>query len=130
MPKSEQEYRQLISTCFANQPFIPSIAIRQLTAVVLKNINLWQKIFFETHLITNAQMKFEYPLEDVLQQVNCRVFVLWGDKDLILHPQSCNALRDKSSQIQVKIFNDVGHLPMIEVPKSFAKTVSTMMSSQ
>lgn len=51
-----------------------------------------------------------------LPKVTVPCLILWGDRDQVLDPTSIAALQSQLPQAHTKVFNNVGHLPMLEAP--------------
>lgn len=72
----------------------------------------------QAHLATVFAQYQESGLLDVqeLATMQCPVFVLWGAQDNMVDV-SAAAVWEKATNGSLEVFNDVGHMPMLEVPK-------------
>lgn len=110
VPKTKQQFYELMDFAFYRKPFLPWPAYSVLAdrSVELSTFNekLWNDIN------TNRKDIVIY-----LEKLQMPVLLLWGDKDRIIDVSTVNILEQHISHVQTVIFKDCGHAPMIEVPK-------------
>ncbi|AXI03450.1 alpha/beta fold hydrolase [Aquirhabdus parva] len=58
-----------------------------------------------------------------IAHITSPTLVLWGEKDRILHASCATVFKQLIPQAEVKIFSEVGHLPMVEVPQMTARAL-------
>lgn len=56
------------------------------------------------------------PTWQSLPEMTVPCLILWGDRDQVLDPTSIAALQSQIPHAHTKVFNNVGHLPMLEAP--------------
>ena len=54
---------------------------------------------------------------------------MWGKEDRVLDVSAAAAFKQLIPHAQLHIFEDVGHLPMLEVPQESAEVFQDFMSS-
>jgi abhydrolase domain-containing protein 6 len=62
-------------------------------------------------------------LNDRLHQVRAPTLIIWGRQDRVIDVSSVAALQAGIPHAQAVIFDDIGHLPMIEAPKDTAAAI-------
>jgi len=55
-----------------------------------------------------------------LAEIKMPIFVLWGDKDRVIHPSAADVVEKKAPNVTKVIMKKCGHTPMIERPKEAA----------
>ncbi len=58
-----------------------------------------------------------------IAHINSPTLVVWGEQDRILHVSSAAVFKQLIPHAEVKIFREVGHLPMVEVPHLTARSL-------
>mgnify|MGYP000114214384 CR=1 FL=1 len=61
------------------------------------------------------------PLDNLLHEITVPALLLWGAKDQLIHVSSVDVWQQGIKQIQVKVWPDIGHMPMLEVPEDSAR---------
>ncbi len=77
---------------------------------------LLDKIFWT--LVEDGTVK---PLNDQLDQVKAPTLIIWGRHDQLIDVSCVNVLENGIPNAESVVFEDVGHVPMIENPKGTAK---------
>ena len=114
--RNPEEYGKLLEFVFVRRPYIPSSIKGFLVKEAIKNQNINKKIF---QLIKDANLN--EPMESLLKNVKVKTFILWGSKDRVLHPSGAKILGSIVKNSKVTVLEEVGHVPMIEVPEKTAK---------
>lgn len=60
-------------------------------------------------------------LDSSLDDIKAPVLLLWGEKDQIIHVSSVSVWQSGIKNARVKTWPDIGHMPMLEIPKESAK---------
>jgi pimeloyl-ACP methyl ester carboxylesterase len=129
LSKNREEYESLLDNVFHKRPFIPGFAISELSKIAENNFSLYQKIFKDIHHIKDGSIKFSSPLEGRLKGFSKPTLITWGDKDRILHPSAGTILSREIINSQLQLIKDIGHLPMLESPKTTANQFISFKSS-
>lgn len=111
---SVEDFDRLMKFSFVNPPYIPGALKTYFTERAIENRNWNEGIF--------TQIRAEgFPLEPLLPKIKAPTLVIWGREDRVID-KSCTIPMDKKLKSPHKIFilPEVGHAPMIEVPKDSA----------
>ncbi|MDJ0701071.1 MAG: alpha/beta hydrolase [Woeseiaceae bacterium] len=68
------------------------------------------------------------PLDDRLHEIEVPTLIVWGSHDQILDVSSVDSMKDRLPNNEVVVFDDVGHVPMIECPKETAAAYRDFIS--
>lgn len=123
IPQDLEAFQWLRSCVFVKQPFLPHPIAKFIVQRCRQRRVLLEKLFND--------LCFESkPLDDFAQQVKCPTLLIWGDRDRVLHPSGFGILATKFPHVHSIMMKDVGHCPMLEVPKqSVADFVQYVNSS-
>jgi abhydrolase domain-containing protein 6 len=121
LAKNKKEYEELLQYVFHKRPFMPNFIVSELAKEAKRNFPIHAKIFDEIHNLKNFKVNFTSALDKVLKNFSKPVLITWGKKDRILHPDGAKALAFVIPKAQVRLMENVGHLPMIELPSATAK---------
>jgi abhydrolase domain-containing protein 6 len=111
---SVEDFERLLQFSFVNPPYIPGPLKSYFTARAIENRSWNESIFL--------QIRAEgFPLDPLLTKIQAPALVIWGKEDRVID-KSCTIPMDKKikSPHKVVIISNVGHAPMIEVPKESA----------
>ena len=61
----------------------------------------------------------EYDFRERLPDIGCPTIVVWGEKDMIIPVQDADRFVELIPGARKLIFDDTGHVPMLERPRSF-----------
>lgn len=123
LPKNKSELNSLINKCFVQRPFIPDFAVACMAANLERDNTLNDKLFYQVHHVSEQKITFEQPIEQSLKNFANPIDVYWGDEDKVLHPAGAQVLSEQLSNVRVHMLNQVGHLPMLEVPEQLAQKI-------
>ncbi len=71
-----------------------------------------------------------YPLRDRLTQIACPTFIVWGDKDRLVPVKDAAEFERLISDSRKVIYEDTGHVPMLERPARFNADVHDFLQEQ
>lgn len=97
----------------AKPPFLPQLIK---TAIAYKYVD--RKVDFTE--IFHDFFAPEDMLNGRLHQISCPVLLLWGAKDQLIHISAAQVWQSETNGITV-IWDDLGHMPMMEAPKQCAQ---------
>ena len=60
-------------------------------------------------------------LDSSLDEVSVPVLLLWGEEDQLIDVSSVEVWKKEIKHIQVKVWPDIGHMPMLEIPQQSAE---------
>jgi pimeloyl-ACP methyl ester carboxylesterase len=107
-------FEPMLDFVFAQRPFLPYPILHAAKADALRNAASNLRIW-------NAQRKDRYLLDAHIGELKQPTLVLWGEKDRLFDVSGAAPLRTRLPQAQVQVLAGVGHLPMMETPKSSAQ---------
>jgi pimeloyl-ACP methyl ester carboxylesterase len=65
----------------------------------------------------------------ISENVTMPALIMWGEKDRVLDVSAVKAFKDAIPQAEVKIYSDLGHVPMLEDPTASAETITQFVSN-
>lgn len=72
----------------------------------------------------------EYDFRDRLPQIGCPVVVVWGEKDAIIPVRDADRFVELIDGARKVIFEDTGHVPMLERPRTFNAELARFLEHQ
>jgi len=94
-------------------------------------VDINQKIFADM-VATKAQFEktgFQQVLQSSMNEHNIPTMIMWGKEDRVLDVSAVAAFKQAIPNATVHIFEDVGHLPMVEIPSESAKVYQQFLST-
>lgn len=71
----------------------------------------------------------EVPLNQLLPEVQAPTLIMWGDQDQILDVSCSEVFKALIPHAELKVFRDLGHLPMLEAPGLTARGLNRFWRS-
>jgi pimeloyl-ACP methyl ester carboxylesterase len=72
----------------------------------------------------------EYDFRDRLEDIECPVLIVWGDKDMVVTPRDAEEYERILSSSRKVVFEDTGHLPMVERAPEFNELVNGFLTAE
>lgn len=113
--KDAGEFDELLEFIFVKKPFIPGPIKNYLKDEAIRHQALNETIF---QRIKDTDLN--EPMESLLGHLNVNAFILWGSDDKVLHPSGARILEAIIKNSKAQVMKNVGHAPMIELPKKTA----------
>ncbi|MEP0547516.1 MAG: alpha/beta fold hydrolase [Rhodothermales bacterium] len=114
VPTTAAGYDSLVALAFNDPPDLPwpagDVLARAYAERAEENQHIWRDINSPPMLIT-----------DELPALAMPVFLLFGADDRIIDPSSARVWAERVPDIRVVLLPDVGHAPMLEVPRTTAR---------
>lgn len=108
------EFEQMMSMLFTQRPFLPYPILQATRADALRNapsnVRLWTE-----------QLKDRYLLDAHLGALKQPNLTLWGGDDRLFDVSGADVLHTRLKNSRIQVLQGVGHLPMMEAPKSTAQ---------
>lgn len=124
----KKSFEYLMEMVMEKQPFLPwplrPAAMRDSVGRAAINREI-----FSDMLATGERMSANDFGEQLTTNVTMPVLIMWGEKDRILDVSAVPAFKQYLPQAEVVIFPEVGHLPMLEVPKKSAGALAEFIRS-
>lgn len=110
VPKSREDFDALMAYGFHNRPFIPWFIINVLADRYIERSAFNEKMWNDIH-------RHQKDVVPYLGALKMPVFLIWGDKDRVLHVSSVSVYRQHIPQVETLILQNCGHVPMLELPR-------------
>ena len=72
----------------------------------------------------------DYPIRDRLDDITCPTLIVWGKKDLLVPVKDAYAFDELIPDSRLIVYDDVGHVAMLEVPDRFNADVRAFLAEQ
>ncbi len=108
------DFDGLMDFAMEKKPFIIWPITSVLAEKALKNKAINHKIFDDIH------GDHHYVFQDELKNIKAPTLILWGRKDRILDVGNASVFEALIPGSRKVIFEDIGHLPMLEIPEKSA----------
>tara|TARA_B100000676_G_scaffold289755_1_gene322570 strand:+ start:546 stop:1487 length:942 start_codon:yes stop_codon:yes gene_type:complete len=86
------------------------------------------KVIFADMLATRERMDQGEMSRIISENVTMPALIMWGEKDRVLDVSSVAEFKKVIPQAEVKIYPDLGHVPMLEDPSASAETITQFVS--
>ena len=124
--KTREDYDRLGKYAFHNEPFLPWPIHSVIARKYIKNNDFNQKMFGD--LEKSGTFDNQKVQDKILEGLKMPVFVIWGDKDRLIHVSSVEVYEKRLPQVETVVLKDCGHLPMLERPEESAKYYTEFIS--
>ena len=111
--QSEAAFGELMRKTAHKPPFIPYSVRHVLAQRAMRDFPLHRAIMDE---FRDSPM-----LEQQYGNLPTPALIVWGERDLILHPHGAQAMAGLFQHSKVIMMPDIGHLPMLEAPRATAR---------
>jgi abhydrolase domain-containing protein 6 len=115
--KKPEDFDAMLSFATAQRPLMPRPVLDYLSERAVKDNPLHTRIFQEALF---EDVNFLLPKLDAIK---APTFIIWGEKDRVLHPANATIFNKYIKDSRVVIMPNVGHIPMAEVPDESAAEV-------
>lgn len=116
-----KEFDRFFAMTMHKAPFTPDIVREAVSRDYIQRRSQLDKIFTDFS-------DSDY-VEDELDKITVPAMVWWGDKDRLLDISAVPLWQAGIPQLQVHIFENIGHMPMMEVPKQSAQVYRNFLES-
>ena len=86
------------------------------------------KVIFADMLATREKMDQNEMSRIISENVTMPALIMWGEKDRVLDVSAVAEFKKVIPQAEVKIYPDLGHVPMLEDPSASAETITQFIS--
>lgn len=109
---TKDAFEQLLSLGMENPPYVPGIFLNKLAEAKCARSKLESKIFYD--------MMKDSDLSNIISKIKTPTLIIWGKKDRVLHINNANLFHNAIKGSQLTIFEEAGHVPLLEVPRKTA----------
>jgi len=113
--RNHRDFVRLLNYCFVNTPWMPTPLLRMLSERAAETCQQSLRIF-------DAMLNDSAPLETLAKDVKTPALLAWGENDQVLDVEGGRLLKTIMPKAELMIMPRIGHLPMIETPKTSAET--------
>lgn len=119
---NKEEFKEFFAMSMAKPPWLPEFVLRAVSQTYIERKLELRQIFSDLY---NKDM-----LDNMLSQINVPILLLWGDQDRLIHVSSVDVWKAGVPDIETHIFEGIGHVPMLEVPKDSATRVKKFIAEK
>jgi len=112
---SAAEFEKLLDFVMYRRVPLPGVIRLALSTVAIANQPFWDTIFWALRDEMLGQ-----PLNDQLASVTAPTLIIWGRHDRLIDVSCCDVLQAGIANSHCVIFEDTGHVPMLERPAQSA----------
>lgn len=127
----EESFEYRMNFTMSQPPFLPWPLRPALLRKTLAREEINKKIFSDM-VATKKQLslnKFKQKIELSMAKNPLPTMIMWGQEDRILDVSAADAFKKLIPHATVHIFQDVGHIPMIEIPDESAEVYQQFLST-
>lgn len=123
IPSTPEEFDAVIEFVMEEPPWIPWPIDTVLAEDAIKRKPMREKIFADLVAAPN-QVDFKA----LLPEVRAPALIVWGRQDRVIHVDNSQAYLSLMPVAELALFEDLGHVPMIEDPERSAEVVDRFLS--
>jgi len=118
--RSTEDMEALMNFAMEQVPFLPWPATNVLARKAMNKEQANDHIF--KHITEEAEAaKYSGGFQHIFENLNVPSLVLWGEEDRVLHVSSVDKFFQYMPNVEVEVWPNVGHAPMVEVPEKTAQ---------
>lgn len=110
--RNEAEFARLFEMVMNDPPFVPRPMLNVLAKERIKNYELETRVFKQI---------IEDSTEERIKGLATPTLIVWGDRDRLLTVESAEILHKHLPNSEVIIIPNIGHVPMLELPRQTAE---------
>jgi abhydrolase domain-containing protein 6 len=105
---NDKEFAEFYAMTMANPPWLPGFVLAAISEDYQQRQPQLEQIFADFH---EKDM-----LDSQLHEIQVPVLLLWGQEDRLIHVSSVDVWKSGIPNIQVEVWEGIGHMPMVEAP--------------
>jgi pimeloyl-ACP methyl ester carboxylesterase len=113
--REKDDFYELMDFALEQKPFMPWPIISVMAEKYVANESINRKIFADFY------SSADYSIESELKKITAPAFILWGAQDRIIHVKNADVFHELIPDSRMRVLDNVGHAPMIEVPEETAE---------
>jgi pimeloyl-ACP methyl ester carboxylesterase len=114
--KSFDDIDRLLAFAMAKPLIVPGRFKQVVFSQMALHVDFWDKLFHGL-----AREMQDSPLNSQLPEVSVPTLVVWGRQDRLIDVSCVDILREQIPGCESVVFDDVGHMPMVEAPARTAR---------
>lgn len=111
LARNEKEFAQVFAFTMNDPPFVPRPILDVMAQARIKNYELEKRIF---------QQISDYAVEGIIAGLRTPCLIVFGDMDRAIPPSTAGILHELLPNSRIIMMRGIGHLPMIERPRTSA----------
>ena len=119
--RSTGDFRRVIDFTMEKPPFIPWPISSAMAERAVANASINDRIF------EDLQRDSSNDFQQALEHIEAPTLVLWGEKDRVISVDNAPLFASRLSDSRLVLLDDIGHMPMIEVPQETAGYIRELM---
>ena len=116
---TKERFKTLVNYSMHKVPYVPWIFKDAILSEKCERKEL-EKILYEG-------MFQDVKLDKIAKNITVPTLIVWGEKDRIIDINNGILLHDAIKNSQMVIFEDIGHIPLLEDPKQTADTIDSFL---
>jgi len=108
-----------LTHCFANKDKVTGRMAKRYHQLLLREGN-------RQALLDRIRVEKTDEYRDI-PRINCPTLIMWGDKDRVVSPSLAYRFRDDIRSSELVMYDDVGHIPMEELPEKTANDLAKFL---
>jgi len=119
--KTPEDFKQVFALTMTKPPFIPWPINAALANVAASRHDQYQKVFNDLYAsLDRTDVGF-------LQNIVAPTLIMWGDQDRVIDVTNAEIFSKGLPNSETLIYEGIGHLPMLEIPKQSALDIQTFI---
>ncbi len=82
----------------------------------------------QNKVFADLTANLEYSIKEAVKQITAPTLVIWGKQDKLIAPANAALYSEANPAIQIKLLDQVGHIPMVEIPETCAELVRNFIN--
>ncbi|MCF5703813.1 alpha/beta fold hydrolase [Pseudomonas syringae] len=119
---SREEFRRFYAMTMSSPPWVPGLVLDAIAQRYEQQRDDLEEIF--------RDFRASPPMEPKLADIKCPALLLWGRKDRLIDVSSVPIWSKGIANLQVEVWEGVGHMPMVEHPASTARLYRQFLGQQ
>ncbi|MGK0248453.1 MAG: abhydrolase domain-containing protein 6 [Oleispira sp.] len=119
--ENNEEFAEFYSMTMANPPWVPGFVLAAISEDYQQRQSQLTQIFDDFH---EKDM-----LDSQLHEIQVPVLLLWGQEDRLIHVSSVEVWKAGIPNIQVEVWEGIGHMPMVEAPVKTATLYKSFLEN-
>ncbi|MDX1692749.1 MAG: alpha/beta hydrolase [Ketobacteraceae bacterium] len=120
--RTEEEFDFLVDFTMEQPPFIPwpfsAVSAKKMADRYHKNQKIWQDITSD----------HDYEFKEIVRRIQAPTLIVWGRQDRVIDYRNGAVYQQLIGNAELKVLDNVGHAPMIEVPGRTASLITDFVS--
>lgn len=126
--RTKEDMDELMHFAMHQVPFLPWPATDVLARRAISRAHANDQIFQDIYQESEAA-RYSQGFSNIFSRLTMPAFVIWGEKDRVLHVSSVDEFFKYIPDVQVDVLPNIGHAPMLEVPEQTAILLNEFWSS-